>query len=80
MVQLDGKPEKGERKIADDLVIVINELLEPFEKNNNDSNFIYRLALLEYAFEKSPYNFDIALALLKIYDNKGLSTSFNQML
>ncbi len=24
----DGKPEKGERKIADDLVLVINELLQ----------------------------------------------------
>ena len=28
-VELDGKPEKGERKMADDLVILINEVLEP---------------------------------------------------
>jgi hypothetical protein len=25
-IQLDGKPEKGERKIADDFVILINEI------------------------------------------------------
>jgi hypothetical protein len=27
LLDIDGKPEKGERKIADDLVIVINQLL-----------------------------------------------------
>lgn len=43
-----------------------------------DKLVLYRIGLLEYAFEKSPYNFDIALALLKIYDGFGLSTSFNQ--
>jgi len=26
-IELDGKPEKGERKIADDFVILINELI-----------------------------------------------------
>lgn len=29
ILELDGKPEKGERKLADDLVILINEVLEP---------------------------------------------------
>lgn len=28
IVELDGKPEKGERKMADDLVTLINEVLE----------------------------------------------------
>ena len=28
MLELDGKPEKGERKRADDMVIVIDELME----------------------------------------------------
>eukprot|EP00347_Sterkiella_histriomuscorum_P023059 403336110 len=79
LVQLDGKPEKGERKLADDLVVVINELLEPLDSTENDSNYLYRITLLEFALEKSPYNFDIALALLKIYDKQGLSTSFNQV-
>jgi hypothetical protein len=29
ILELDSKPEKGERKLADDLVILINEILEP---------------------------------------------------
>jgi hypothetical protein len=27
-LKLDSKPEKGERKLADDIVILINELVE----------------------------------------------------
>ena len=27
-LELDGKPEKGERKLADDLIILIDELME----------------------------------------------------
>lgn len=42
MIALDGKPEKGERKLSDDLVLVINELLEPLD----DSTYLYRVALL----------------------------------
>lgn len=79
MVNLDGKPEKGERKLSDDLVLVINELLEPLELSKSDSTYLYRIGLLQHALDLSPYNFDIALALLRIYDRKGLSTSFNQM-
>jgi len=30
-VELDGKPEKGERKIADDLVLLINEVIDEQE-------------------------------------------------
>lgn len=26
--KLDGKPEKGERKIADDFVLILNEMVE----------------------------------------------------
>ena len=58
-VELDGKPEKGERKLADDLVILINEVLEPLFKSEIDSIVAYRIGLMEYALEKSPYNFDI---------------------
>jgi hypothetical protein len=60
VLELDSKPEKGERKIADDLVILINELMEPMYKPNEiDSNVLYRIGLMEYALERSPYNFDI---------------------
>lgn len=30
MLDVDGKPEKGERKLADDVILVINELLERY--------------------------------------------------
>lgn len=30
-LDLDGKPEKGERKLADDLVILIDELMETLD-------------------------------------------------
>jgi hypothetical protein len=59
ILELDSKPEKGERKIADDLVILINELLQHLFKNEFDSFVLYRIGLMEYAMERSPYNFDI---------------------
>ena len=73
MVELDGKPEKGERKLADDLPLLINEMLE---KEKKEDLIMYRIGLLEYAIGKSPYNFDIQLQLLKLFDQLGLSASF----
>jgi hypothetical protein len=32
LLDVDGKPEKGERKIADELVILINEIIEEYTK------------------------------------------------
>jgi len=55
---LDGKPEKGERKAADDYVLMINEVLDE-DDSQVTPNVIYRIALMEYAMELSPYNFDI---------------------
>lgn len=75
-LDLDGKPEKGERKVADDCVLLINEILESSD-SNMDATVMFRMGLLESALERSPYNFDISVALLKIYDEHGLSTSFN---
>ena len=75
MLEYDGKPEKGERKLADDLVILINELLDS-NSTNVDSLVLYRIGLMEFALEKSPYNFDIQLQLLKLYDSLGISPSF----
>ena len=72
---LDGKPEKGERKAADDYVLMINELLEQSDSSLTP-NVLYRMALLESALEVSPYNFDIQLALTLLYDKTGLSVSF----
>lgn len=75
-LSLDGKPEKGERKIADDFVLMINESLE--QDSQVTSNVLYRIALMEYAMELSPYNFDIQLQLALLYDKLGLSVSFKQ--
>ena len=51
--------EKGERKIADDLVLIINEILEDSQKMEIDEVVIYRIGILEYGLERSPFNFDI---------------------
>jgi hypothetical protein len=59
-LELDSKPEKGERKLADDLVILINEVLAPLSSRESiDARVLYRVGLLEFALDKSPYNFDI---------------------
>ena len=57
-LELDGKPEKGERKLADDLVILIDELME-VQPLDDAKSLMYRIGLMEYAMERSPYNFDI---------------------
>lgn len=58
-IGLDGKPEKGERKAADDFILMINEVLGDTEGTEISSNVLYRISLMEYAMELSPYNFDI---------------------
>ena len=75
-LELDGKPEKGERKLADDLIILIDELMEARPLSDQQA-VIYRIGLMEFALERSPYNFDIQMRLLKVYDALHLSPSFN---
>lgn len=77
-MELDGKPEKGERKLADDLAILIDSILDTHFNEKLDSLVLYRITLLEHALELSPYNFDIQMQLVKIYDSLGLSISFHQ--
>lgn len=79
-LELDGKPEKGERKVADDMILLINDILVPFGNKDIDQTVLYRLGMMEYSMEQSPYNFDIQLALLQLYDKRGLSISFNEAL
>ena len=84
--QLDGKPEKGERKIADDFIILFDEILESLVQDDNRSDGsisqldLYRIAVLEYALSQSPYNFDIQMALVRIFDSQGLCVQFRQAL
>lgn len=52
---LDTKPEKGERKMADDFIILINEV----SSKQTEQELIYLVSLNDSAMQLSPYNFDI---------------------
>ena len=71
-VKLDGKPEKGERKPADDFLLLINEV----SNSNEVHEMLYLASLNEYALQLSPYNFDINMNQIKLYDKLGMSISY----
>ena len=54
-VGLDAKPEKGERKLADDFIILLNEV----SAKSTDQELLFLTSLNEAALQLSPYNFDI---------------------
>lgn len=79
--ELDKKPEKGERKFADDIILLIAQILEDniIKINNSKKSFKYdllKICLLEHAYDLSNYNYDILIYLLKSYNRLGLCTSF----
>ena len=78
-IDLDGKPEKGERKLADDFVVLINEICAE-NKDITDSWRVQLVSLNEYALHLSPYNFDIQMAQANLFDGLGMSVSFAQSL
>jgi len=55
--KLDGKPEKGERKIADDFILILDEVLEEVvskSETRSDASKIsqvdlFRIGVLEHA-------------------------------
>jgi len=63
--KLDSKPEKGERKIADDFILLFDEVLKEVADAEDrsvaqiSSTDLFRIGVLEYALSLSPYNFDI---------------------
>lgn len=71
-VCLDSKPEKGERKIADDFIVLANEQAE----YSGVSDMLYMVSVNELALQLSPYNFDIAMHQALLYDRLGMSVSF----
>ena len=78
-VQLDEKPEKGERKMADEQVLLIAEMIESYlSKESSKDLQLFKICLLEIAYEYSNYNFDIQLQLIKTFDSMGLSASFSE--
>ena len=65
----DIKLEKGERNIADDLIILANEYYyEKYEKNKIDVSLALILMSMNiFSRNKSPYNYDISYYLAKTY-------------
>lgn len=78
-VDLDSKPEKGERKLADDFIILINESFGDLE-SLSESQQVQLISLNEYALRLSPYNFDIQMFQANLFDSLGMSVSFSQAL
>lgn len=54
-------------------------MIESFlAKNPNKDLQLFKISLLEIAYEYSNYNFDIQLQLIKTFDTMGLSASFSE--
>ena len=88
-MKLDDKPEKGERKLADEQVLLIADIIDNYIDNEEEKEGeevadakrkldFFKVCLLERAYESSCYNFDIQLALLKSFDRLGWSASFSE--
>jgi hypothetical protein len=71
-VDIDGKPEKGERKCADDFILLINEVAD----TGMLDELVYIASINEHALALSPDNFDINMHLCKIYEQLGMVLSF----
>lgn len=63
----DTKLEKGERNIADDLIILANEYYyETYNNENKDTNLAFVLLFINsFSHLQSPYNYDISYYLLQ---------------
>jgi len=57
------------------MAILASEIISGWIGQLN-SETIFRIGLLEYAQDRSIYNFDITLALLRLYDSLGMGVSF----
>lgn len=58
-ITLDDKPAKGERKFADEQVLLISETIDQAENSQSLNLDVFKVCLLEFAYEQSNYNFDI---------------------
>ena len=88
-VKLDDKPEKGERKVADEQALLISDIIDNYIEHEEEKESegdqeakrnldLFKVCLLENAYETSCYNFDIQIALLKSFDRLGWSASFSE--
>lgn len=83
-LKLEETPEKGERRTSDDFVFVAEEV---FRESVSDCEpavlsgvKIFRIALLEFWLAQSIYNFDIALQLVKLYQELNMNSLFEEKL
>ena len=65
-MKIDEKPEKGDRKMADEMVLLIADVLDSYlgrtdgvDKAERLKLHLFKACLLELAYEHSNYNFDI---------------------
>ena len=84
-LKIDEKPEKGDRKMADEMVLLIADVLDSYlsrthgiDKSERLNLHLFKACLLELAYEHSNYNFDIQISLMKSYDFIGLSVSYGE--
>ena len=86
-LKMDEKPEKGDRKMADEMVLLIADVIDsyltkgtaqgdPVDKGEKLKLHLFKSCLLELAYEHSNYNFDMQISLMKSYDQLGLSVSY----
>lgn len=65
-LELDEKPEKGERKMADEMALLIADILDTYINKPGGLALkeklplqIFKICFLEMSFEHSSYNFDM---------------------
>jgi hypothetical protein len=75
--ELEEKPEKGERKVVDELIMLISDVIDAIPEKTKGIE-IFKICMLELNYEKSCYNFDVQLALLKTFDKNGFLSSFTE--
>ena len=89
LATLDEKPAKGERKMADEMVLLVATIIENYigdlakqaNKDTLDERVkldVFKICLLELAYESSGYNFDMQLSLMRSFERLGASSSFNE--
>jgi hypothetical protein len=83
-LKLETAPEKGERRISDDYIILIEEIFQEWVVDDStgipNGVKLFRICLLEYSLTQSEFNFDISLQLNKLYQSLNLNISFVEKL
>lgn len=82
-LSIEVAPEKGERRVSDDYIYLIDEILSECVKdtpNILNNVKLFRINLLEYCHQVSEHNFDIALRLTKLYQDLNMNEEFIKQL